>query len=102
RNTEPAAALLVNPSQECSMKRQSRVFSFVASICCICGCTDSPSGPYARALEPAGKASLSAVKLWEANAAANWTDEATSLAARRNVNVARVFTYLSLAQLRAA
>jgi hypothetical protein len=42
------------------------------------------------------------VKFWEDNAAANWTDEATSLAARRNVNVARVFTYLSLAQLRAA
>jgi len=85
------------------MKRHSRIFSSVASIMfCVCGCTDSTSGPYARALQPAGKASLAAVKLWEGNAAANWTDEATSLAARRNVNVARVFTYLSLAQLRAA
>ena len=84
------------------MKRHTRIFSFVVSMLCVCGCTDSPSGPYARALQPEGKASRSAVKLWEDNAAANWTDEATSLAARRNVNVARVFTYLSLAQLRAA
>ena len=84
------------------MKRHTRIFSFVLSMLCVCGCTDSPSGPYARALQPEGKASRSAVKLWEDNAAANWTDEATSLAARRNVNVARVFTYLSLAQLRAA
>jgi hypothetical protein len=57
------------------MKRHSRFFSLVASMLCVCGCTDSTSGPYARALQPEGKASLSAVKFWEGNAAANWTDK---------------------------
>jgi len=85
------------------MKPHSRIVPLVASITfCALGCVDSPSGPYARTVQPDVKASLSAVKFWEGNAAANWTDEATSLAARRNVNVARLFTYLSLAQLRAA
>ena len=85
------------------MKRHSRIFPVVASITfLVVGCADSPSGPYVRTLKPDGMSSLSAVKFWEGNAAANWTDEATSLAARRNVNVARLFTYLSLAQLRAA
>jgi membrane-associated phospholipid phosphatase len=42
------------------------------------------------------------VKFWDANATADWTDLATSLAARRPVNVGRLSAYLSLAQLRAA
>lgn len=44
----------------------------------------------------------SAVKFWDANASANWTDVATSLASRRPVGVGRLYAYLSLAQLRAA
>jgi hypothetical protein len=42
------------------------------------------------------------VKFWDANAAANWNERATALAARRTVNAARLYVYLSLAQLRAA
>jgi membrane-associated phospholipid phosphatase len=44
----------------------------------------------------------SEVKFWNANASANWNERATSLAARRPVNVARLYAYLSLAQFRAA
>lgn len=43
-----------------------------------------------------------AVKFWDANAAANWNEIATSLAARRTVNANRLYLYLSLAQYRAA
>jgi membrane-associated phospholipid phosphatase len=93
----------VIPSQERFMKPHARILSLVASLTVgALGCADSPSGPYARAVQPTDQAALDAVKFWEGNAAANWTDQATSLAARRTVNVARLFTYLSLAQLRAA
>jgi len=79
------------------------MFPLVASITvAVLGCADTPSGPNARTVQPTGQAALDAVKFWEDNAAANWTDEATSLAGRRTVNVARLYTYLSLAQLRAA
>ncbi|HZF66795.1 MAG TPA: vanadium-dependent haloperoxidase [Gemmatirosa sp.] len=47
-------------------------------------------------------AARSAPTFWEANAAANWNERATALAAHRPVNVARLYAYLSLAQLRAA
>src|SRR5262245_30880929 len=89
------------PFQERSMKRHA--FPLVASITFgVLACADSPASPRAEAAKPNATATLSAVKFWEGNAAANWTDEATSLAARRPVNVARLYTYLSLAQLRAA
>ena len=84
------------------MKRQMRIFLTASITCGVLGCADSPSQPSGRTIQPAGRASLTDVKFWESNAAANWTDQATSLAARRTVNVARLFTYLSLAQLRAA
>lgn len=44
----------------------------------------------------------SAIKFWDANASANWTEVATSLASRTPVSVGRLYAYLSLAQLRAA
>lgn len=44
----------------------------------------------------------SAVWFWDANASANWTEVATSLASRRPISAARLYAYLSLAQLRAA
>ena len=59
---------------------------------------DRPVDP----LSPTPAPAAAAVKFWDANAAANWTDLATSLAARRAVNVARLYAYLGLAQLRAA
>jgi hypothetical protein len=63
-------------------------------------CADTSTAPdiAARAVAPA----LSAVKFWDANAAADWNEHATSLAARRTVGVVRLYAYLSLAQLRAA
>jgi len=51
---------------------------------------------------PAERAAASAIKKWEVNAAADWTDRATDLNVRTPVNVARMYAYLSLAQLRAA
>ena len=84
------------------MRRHTRVLTVVASITFgATACADPTVGPDAAAARVARPA-LSAVKFWDANAAADWTDRATSLAARRTVNVARLFTYLSLAQLRAA
>lgn len=49
-----------------------------------------------------GDANASAVKFWDVNASADWNERATALAARRPINAARLYAYLSLAQLRAA
>ena len=65
----------------------------------VSACSDSSTAPVAG--RPIGPR-LSAVKFWDANAAADWNEHATSLAARRTVSVVRLYTYLSLAQFRAA
>jgi len=84
------------------MSRHTKVLALAAVILLDgSACADSVSGPHAAATRAAWPA-LSAVKFWDANATANWTDLATSLAARRPVNVGRLSAYLSLAQLRAA
>ena len=84
------------------MTRHTKVVAFAAVILLDgSACADSVAGPRATATPASGPA-RSAVKFWDANATANWTDVATSLAARRRVNVARLSAYLSLAQLRAA
>ena len=84
------------------MTRRTQILALVAVILLDgSACADSVAGPRAAAA-PATAPSLSAVKFWDANAAANWTDLATSLAARRPVNVGRLSAYLSLAQFRAA
>ena len=64
-------------------------------------CSDSSTAPVVAAGRALGP-NLSAVKFWDANAAADWNEHATSLAARRTVGAVRLYTYLSLAQLRAA
>jgi hypothetical protein len=51
---------------------------------------------------PPDAAAQTKSKFWDDNAAANWNERATALAARRAVNVQRLYAYLSLAQLRAA
>jgi hypothetical protein len=66
----------------------------------LAACTGSEMGP-AATVAPAQE-SRAAVKFWDANATANWTDLATSLTARRRVDAIRLYAYLSLAQLRAA
>lgn len=83
-----------------SGKVRSIVLSAVLAIT-VSSCTERGAEPTA-ALAPDGEASRSAVKFWDANATAYWNEHATSLAARRTVNAVRLYTYLSLAQLRAA
>ena len=85
------------------MSRRAKVLALVAAILLDgTACADSVAGPDAAATTRAAGPALSAVKFWDANATANWTDLATSLTARRPANVARLSAYLSLAQLRAA
>jgi membrane-associated phospholipid phosphatase len=84
------------------MSRHAKVLALVAVILLDgSACADSVAGPRAPATRVAEPA-LSAVKFWDANATANWTDLATSLAARTPVRIGRLSVYLSLAQLRAA
>lgn len=65
------------------------------------GCADRVAAPNHRATSDV--ASTSAVKFWDANAAADWNERATALQALRPAPpVMRLYTYLSLAQLRAA
>ena len=66
----------------------------------LAGCADQPTAPAERPASPA--ASLSAIKFWNAGAAVAWNELATTLAARRPVNIFRLYAYLSLAQFRAA
>lgn len=69
-----------------------------AALAAAAAACDRPVDP----LGPAPAPSAAAVKFWDANASANWNERATALATRRAVNVARLYAYLSLAQLRAA
>jgi hypothetical protein len=76
------------------------VFATFAAIT-VSACSDSSTAPVVGRGRPLGPV-LSAVKFWDANAAADWNEHATSLAARRTVSATRLYAYLSLAQLRAA
>lgn len=67
----------------------------------LAACADEITTPSEATASP--RAGLSAVKFWDANAAADWNEMATSLQARRPAApVFRLYTYLALAQLRAA
>jgi hypothetical protein len=77
------------------------VFALLTGTMLVSSCSDSSAGPKAPTTLPVAP-NASAVKFWDANAAANWNEQATSLAARQTVNVSRLYVYLSLAQLRAA
>lgn len=67
----------------------------------VVACADRSTAPGAAAA-PSGSVAQSQTKFWDDNAAANWNERATALAARQPVNVSRLYAYLSLAQLRAA
>lgn len=67
-----------------------------AAVTLAVACSSSPSGP------PAAGPDAAAAKFWETGAAVRWNDEATALAATTQVNVLRMYAYLSLAQFRAA
>ena len=80
--------------------------TILASAIVVAACGDTGTNPSDtaanRSSAPAVETAASATKFWDANATANWIDVATSLAARRAVDVGRLYAYLSLAQLRAA
>jgi len=84
------------------MSRHTRLLIIAAaSTLGLTACSGNDGVP-AAVLAPTQEPARAAVKFWDANATANWTDLATSLASRRPVNVARLYVYLALAQLRAA
>jgi len=65
------------------------------------GCGDANVAPTAARIEQL-EVSYSAVKFWEVGASAAWNQLATSLAARHPIDAGRLYTYLSMAQFRAA
>jgi hypothetical protein len=75
-------------------------FALIALGTAACSDPGTTTAPAATASRP----EASAVKFWDANAAANWNEHATTLATRRpaGLNALRLYPYLSLAQLRAA
>ena len=84
------------------MTRHTRILALTAVIVLDgSACADSVAAPDT-AVAGVRAPALSAMKFWDANAAANWTDLATSLSAQTPVPVGRLSVYLSLAQLRAA
>jgi hypothetical protein len=66
----------------------------------LASCDHQPTAPGERHGTP--PANQSAVKFWDAGAAVAWNELATTLAARRPVNILGLYAYLSLAQFRAA
>jgi membrane-associated phospholipid phosphatase len=67
----------------------------------LTACTDRVTSP--DGAKTSGSPSTSAIKSWDANASADWNERATLLQSRRPAPpVTRLYTYLSLAQLRAA
>ena len=84
------------------MRRNVAALAILASVILAAACSETNTVPSDTAAERAEIAATSAPKFWETNAAADWNELATSLAARRAVDVSRMYAYLSLAQLRAA
>jgi len=84
------------------MSRKTGVITLAALLALgLSSCADTTTAP--AVAESTGRPSLAAVKFWDANATANWNEIATSLQTRRRAGgVFRLYTYLSLAQLRAA
>jgi PAP2 superfamily len=75
-----------------------------AALAVACSPDARPVGPQAPVASTATPA-FSAVKFWEAGATVSWNQLATDLAAAApapGINAGRLYTYLSLAQLRAA
>lgn len=75
--------------------------AFALSMLILSACSDTTAPP---PLEPAGNVALSrgGPRFWEAGAAVRWNELSDQLIARRPQNVVRLFTYLSLAQFKAA
>jgi hypothetical protein len=82
-------------------RHQTRAYVVALALLGAAACSDTSTAPDV-AVRNAEAPALSAVKFWDANAAADWNEHATSLAARRTISAVRLYVYLSLAQLRAA
>ena len=90
------------------MLKRTLVISIAALFAAGCGIdrpqpTDATSA--STKLAPSGSASFSAVKFWDAGATVSWNQLATDLATAApapGINAIRLYTYLSLAQFRAA
>jgi len=80
------------------LSRSTLVIAMTALGLIACSGSDIGLTSVVAPSEPA----FSAVKFWDANAAAFWMEEANALTARRAVPAVRLYAYLSLAQLRAA
>ena len=90
------------------MFTRTLVIGTAALFAAACG-IDRPSPTDAasasRTLPSGGSAAFSAVKFWEAGATVSWNQVATDLATAApapGINAIRLYTYLSLAQFRAA
>jgi membrane-associated phospholipid phosphatase len=75
--------------------------SFV-TLALVAACADHPTAPTDRLPTPGTSVEPNAVKFWNGLASVQWNQTATDLAALHPVNIQRLYTYLSLAQLRAA
>ena len=76
--------------------RQRSAVGLILSLAAVLACADQPTSP------TAAPADQTAVKFWDGLASVQWNQTATDLAALRQVNIFRLYAYLSLAQLRAA
>ena len=76
--------------------RQRSAVGLILSLAAVLACADQPTSP------TAVPANQTAVKFWDGLASVQWNQTATDLAAVRQVNIFRLYAYLSLAQLRAA
>src|SRR4051812_21494580 len=90
------------------MFKRTIMLGTAALLAAGCG-TDRPHPTDATSvsttLNPNGSAAFSAVKFWEVGATVSWNQLATDLATAApapGINAIRLYTYLSLAQLRAA
>jgi membrane-associated phospholipid phosphatase len=91
-----------HPHEEDFMARCTRAFAVaILSATVVGACAETATSPVATTMTGA-LPTMAAVKFWDANAAANWNARATLLTTRRSLNAVRMYTYLSLAQLRAA
>jgi membrane-associated phospholipid phosphatase len=84
---------------------RTRLTAIAFSMIALCACSDQAPTPTGTAQSADTRLSAivgGAPKFWETGAAAGWNELADLLTTRRTVNPFRLFTYLHLAQLRAA
>lgn len=79
-----------------------RMLVLVSVACLATACAIDRPTEVSRAVASDGSATFSAVKFWEVGATVSWNERATALAAVRATDAVRMYTYLSLAQFRAA